>query len=205
VSNSQQMDKFQYIFADLPGLKAPVVDFGDLLAFQTSVLLRYLFHWATKYKTPFSICTEQRGFRAYRLYCILFPLRACLGTALIRSGWAVNNSRRNAIRNRASPQIGPGQGFREEKQRTCCAEKTEYTSLPQKSRRIVFRLKVPVIQASDVGADSDFQLSEIVRDPLVTSKFLAPRNVEICLTVGTYAFRIYLGINYSRCHYSLVS
>lgn len=47
------------------------------------------------------------------------------------------DSRQDAIQYRASPQIGPGEGFREDKQRSYPAENTGYASLPDKSRSAI--------------------------------------------------------------------
>jgi len=64
-------------------------------------------------------------------------LRACLSAALIRSRWGYAFFPMRRYWERASPRMGPGQGFKEDKQRTRCAEKIGYTSLPQKSRQTV--------------------------------------------------------------------
>ena len=98
---------------------------------------------ATEYKTPVSICMGNGVLG--RIWIILHPLSlsGCPGTALIRSGGAIHYSRRDVILYRASPQIGPGQGFKENKQRTHCAENTGYASLGHKSRKIGCRSKIP--------------------------------------------------------------
>ena len=57
----------------------------------------------------------------------------------------------DAIRNRASPQIGPGQGFKEDRLRKCSAEDTAYAPLAHKSRQTGLRLKDAVCGRFGVG------------------------------------------------------
>ena len=76
------------------------------------------------------------GFRGgYGPFCILFPSHACPGTASVCfiRGYSRFPTRQE-IRFRASPQIGQGQGFKEDKLRKCSAEGYSYTPEEGKSR-----------------------------------------------------------------------
>jgi hypothetical protein len=78
-----------------------------------------------------------------------------LGPALVRR-WSdlkavVHYSRGHAIHCGASLQIGPGQGFKEDRLRKCSAEDTAYAPLAHKSRQTGLRLKDAVCGRFGVG------------------------------------------------------
>jgi len=93
---------------------------------------------------------EQRGFSG--IWIVLHPLSLAYlpwyGFDPIPLGLCIIPDATLSGKGIASDRPGPG--FKEDKRRSCCAEKTGYILLPQKSRQPVFGLKMLAVWAGDM-------------------------------------------------------